>query len=246
MVRQLIAFWLQPRRVQKTTTPRGLFCLGWRAGRTGCPVSVPDHINARQPHSKPLRFTFNAALASSWSMAPVTHHQHKSPIAATPTAAESQLPAARWPVPDSKSRTPVGSAPVTTAVPSMSVVPAAEPGVAKVSTPQATLVPVNVLVHTVRVGPLTEPSWKLGPSEDEPVQVAAVWASRLQRKSAVLPVPSVGWRQVNSVRLANLHFIRRCARVLERGRTLSEHEREVPGDLTPWGHVGAKDGICRC
>jgi len=62
---------------------------------------------------------------------------------------------------------------VTTAVPAKVVVPGAGPGVASVNTRSG-------------VGPFIVPSRKLGPMDDELVQVAAVFCSWLHYKWAVL------------------------------------------------------------
>lgn len=59
-------------------------------------------------------------------------------------------------------------------------------GVVNVRAPHLISLPVNVLVQTVCVGPVTDPSRNPVPYEDEPVQVAAVEPARLQLRCAVL------------------------------------------------------------
>jgi hypothetical protein len=78
-------------------------------------------------------------------------------------------------------------------VPSMSAVPGPGPGVANVKTPQVTSAAAKVFVQTVCVGPVRVPCQYPEPSEEEPVQVAAVFPSREHSRSAVLGRVSNEW-----------------------------------------------------
>ena len=71
-------------------------------------------------------------------------------------------------------------------VPSMLVVPGNGPGVVKVKAAQVTSAAAKVFVQIVSVGPVRLPCRRFDPSEEDPVQVAAVVPSRSHWRSAVL------------------------------------------------------------